>query len=343
MVSFSHDLAARMIRLRNNTISDQNMDQWRFPSSVSWYQDDKHLLDTLDHVLNSPDAYDNAASLYWDNQSRDLLSLLFCFRALGPSHVMLPSNTKNYWKNYEIAASWRKGPGEREVPPFEFSLYQAQFMDTPIELECWLGNAVFSFLVEQYFLNRRGITVKPSPGDYVIDAGGCFGDTALAFSVAIGESGRVFSFEPLPRLKEIFVSNLRRNVDLARRIELFEYAVWDVSRHTLNFSDFGAGSRQDRNGEIQVATITIDDFVVARRLPRVDFIKMDIEGAEREALRGAADTIRRFKPRLAISAYHRLDDLLVLPAMIKEIEPSYELILDHYTIHSEESVIYATV
>ena len=86
-----------------------------------------------------------------------------------------------------------------------------------------------------------------------------------------------------------------------------------------------------RNSEEQVASLTHA------------LLKGDTAVAAAEALRGAANTIRRFKPRLAISAYHRSDDLLVLPAMIKEIEPSYELILDHYTIHSEESVIYATV
>ena len=61
-------------------------------------------------------------------------------------------------------------------------------------------------------------------------------------------------------------------------------------------------------------------------LPRVDFIKMDIEGAEREALRGASRTLARDFPRLMLDSYHRLDDMQVLPAIIRQANP-------HYSIH----------
>jgi FkbM family methyltransferase len=67
---------------------------------------------------------------------------------------------------------------------------------------------------------------------------------------------------------------------------------------------------------IEVKTITIDGFVRRFSLARVDFIKMDIEGAESDAMTGACETIRRFRPRLAISAYHSLDDLIGLASKI---------------------------
>jgi FkbM family methyltransferase len=197
-------------------------------------------------------------------------------------------------------------------------------------------------LIEQYFLDRDGVSVRPEPDDYAIDAGGCFGDTALAFAIAVGGEGKVYSFEPMPDLRDVFIGNVQRNPDLAERIELYDRAVFDISGKVLSFANLAAGSRPQPGGAVQVSTISIDDFVRVNQVPRVDFIKMDIEGSEREAFAGAVETIRRFKPKLAISAYHRADDLLLLPPLIQTIEPSYKLYFDHYTIHAEESVIFAT-
>ncbi len=79
-----------------------------------------------------------------------------------------------------------------------------------------------------------------------------------------------------------------------------------------------------------------------RGIPRVSFIKMDIEGAEMAAIEGAAGTIRRFRPRLAISVYHRFTDLTEIPAALHALVPEYEFTLGHYSMHLEETVLYAT-
>lgn len=68
---------------------------------------------------------------------------------------------------------------------------------------------------------------------------------------------------------------------------------------------------------------------------------MDVEGAESAALRGSADTIRRYRPKLAISAYHSLADLTGLAPLIASIQPDYRFYLDHHTTHAEETVLYA--
>jgi hypothetical protein len=61
-------------------------------------------------------------------------------------------------------------------------------------------------------------------------------------------------------------------------------------------------------------------------LLRIDYIKMDIEGSEREALRGARQTLRRFRPRLMLDSYHRRDDMAVLPALVRQANPEYSMI-----------------
>ena len=91
----------------------------------------------------------------------------------------------------------------------------------------------------------------------------------------------------------------------------------------------------------RVETITIDDLVSEEKLKRVDFIKMDIEGAELEALRGAENTIRQFHPKLAISLYHKLNDLWEIPEYIDSLGLGYKFSLKHVTIHAEETVLFA--
>jgi hypothetical protein len=66
-------------------------------------------------------------------------------------------------------------------------------------------------------------------------------------------------------------------------------------------------------------------MVAELHLDRVDFIKMDIEGAERHAIAGARTTIRRFHPCMALCLYHLPDDPLVIPAAVRSIDPNYQM------------------
>lgn len=74
---------------------------------------------------------------------------------------------------------------------------------------------------------------------------------------------------------------------------------------------------------VRVPLTTIDEIVAELKLPRVDFIKMDIEGAEKPALRGAKNTINRFRPRMSLSSEHLADDFKAIPALVHAIVPNY--------------------
>ena len=139
----------------------------------------------------------------------------------------------------------------------------------------------------------------------------------------------------------------RLNPRLAGTIELVPEALWNCSGKTLSFESNGPGTRvgpESTRSESPnaVQTVTIDDYVVRQKLPRVDFIKLDIEGAELQALQGASQTIKSFKPRLAISVYHKDDDLLLIPAWLDALGVGYRFFLDHFTIHTEETVLFAS-
>jgi FkbM family methyltransferase len=138
--------------------------------------------------------------------------------------------------------------------------------------------------------------------------------------------------------------NLQMNPDLRRLIEVVPNPLWSESGRPLFFTDDGPGSRvsfEKMDSDEKIETISIDDFVRRNGIARIDFIKMDIEGAELSALQGASATIRTFKPKLAISVYHRPTDITTIPAWIESCGVPYEIYLGHYTIHNDETVLFA--
>lgn len=108
----------------------------------------------------------------------------------------------------------------------------------------------------------------------------------------------------------------------------------------LEFSDTANSARERKHGGVLVNAVKIDDYCNSHNIVP-SFIKMDIEGSELSALHGAEETIKKFKPRLAICVYHKpWEDLWAIPYFIKECVPSYKLYLkkSHYVW---ESVLFA--
>jgi ABC-type thiamine transport system substrate-binding protein len=87
----------------------------------------------------------------------------------------------------------------------------------------------------------------------------------------------------------------------------------------------------------------IDEIVETKKLDRVDFIKMDIEGAEPEALKGAEAVIKQFSPKLAITVYHSFSHFWELPRLIHRFNSDYKFYLRHFTIHAGETVLFAAL
>jgi FkbM family methyltransferase len=197
--------------------------------------------------------------------------------------------------------------------------------------------------MRQYFFLRDGVAIQPEYGDIALDLGACLGDTALAYAIVCGEEGQTYSFDPLPVHKIIFNENMKKNPSVSSRVKFVEKAVYEKSDEFVSFMEAGAGSKYDSGGLLKVKTIAVDDFVKEEGLPRVDFIKMDIEGSELSALRGSYDTLRRFYPKLAISIYHRPEDLYEIIEFIASLECGYEMFIEQYTAHDEEVILYAHV
>lgn len=106
----------------------------------------------------------------------------------------------------------------------------------------------------------------------------------------------------------------------------------------LSFSGgVGEAGRFDADGNGSVATVGLDELLGSQE---IDFIKLDIEGAEAEALRGAARIIDKHRPVLAISCYHKPNDLWELPQLIDQLANGYKLFLRQHAYNSFDSVLY---
>jgi FkbM family methyltransferase len=302
--------------------------------SLGFYRASVINHDLLKEVLKT-EGLDCAYGLLQDQPSRDLFVKLLAYRILGDRHVRLPLNNREYWKVRRSVDRYVETRRTVTGIPILGSLDLFNF--NGIRLHAHMLNILNTFLLEQYRCARASIGV--GQGDVAIDAGGCWGDTALYFA---RNAERVFCFECMPSNIRIIEQNLRMNTVLSPKIKVIRKALWSRPNEKLLFTDRGPGSRAGSDGPgVSVETETLDHFVSANSIGRVDFLKMDIEGAELEALVGAVRTIRSDRPHLAISVYHSLEDFACIPRWVDSLNLGYEFYLDHFTIHQEETILFA--
>jgi FkbM family methyltransferase len=161
--------------------------------------------------------------------------------------------------------------------------------------------------------------------DVVIDCGAHIGGFTR---VALDAGARlVVAIEP----EQANVTALKRNFEpeiKAGKVVLVPRGVWDkAGKLALHLSSVGDSHSvvipQNKGADESIEVTTIDDLVAGLHLPRVDFIKMDIEGAEQKALEGARRTLLRYHPRLAVSAYHIKGDPSAICALVWRTCPDY--------------------
>lgn len=172
-----------------------------------------------------------------------------------------------------------------------------------------------------------------------VDAG-CFdGLTTKEFFRWCKNEGYAYCFEP----DSINIESVLRTLSSETgRYELIEKALWSKTT-TLSMKargNFATSVSESGDGDLAggVQAAALDDFLGDKK---VTFIKMDIEGAEVEALRGARRVIVEQKPKLAISIYHKREDILTIPQLILEYNPDYHFYLRHYSFSDYDTVLYA--
>ena len=174
---------------------------------------------------------------------------------------------------------------------------------------------------------------------------GCFdGATCYNFAGWCGAKGfdRIYSFEADPknyaRAKEILAP--------LGKCELFPYGTADVNKKVYFAADafetsciISKEEAEKRNfeGIEEIETAALDDVLEGKK---ITFIKMDIEGAEYEALQGARKLIMENRPRMAISVYHKFEDFVTLADLVLKMHPDYRIAFRHYGYDDLETVMY---
>ena len=325
--------------IKTNSFED-NFDYKRFakdantkPKSFNTFSCSQNLHWYFHNIDNIFKAYSSLTNEYSKNLYLDILA----YRIGGHLSVKIPTKWKDFSEQsnfdqimYSTASKFNSKFDGIKHYDFDFEGFR-YICDT------------FSFrnILErgQYFYKDDKLSIKPSRGDVVLDCGACTGESAIVFGNAVGNKGQVFAFDPVADHLEIVRHNIEQNPDL--QIKAIPYGLSDrsVEAEPIRLEKVNPGFNS--NGR-EVPTKTIDDFVEELSLGRVDFIKMDIEGSELASLKGALATIRSFKPKLAISIYHHFDDYFSIINYLSSLRIYENLVLGHYTIHREETVLYCS-
>ncbi|MEO5369809.1 MAG: FkbM family methyltransferase [Magnetococcus sp. DMHC-1] len=186
-------------------------------------------------------------------------------------------------------------------------------------------------IARQYF--PEDIPPLPTPVR-LIDCGAFVGDTIQNFVANGILLDSVLAFEPHPDHFKILCAVLEK-MDQGRA---WQAGVWSGTNR-LNFSPEGSGSAHlSQSGESVIDVVSLDDAAMAFA---PTLIKMDIEGAELEALHGARIVIERYRPRLAISVYHNVDHLWSIPLYLAKLSLGYRFYLRCHAHNGFDTVLYA--
>jgi FkbM family methyltransferase len=320
------EIRARLIPFGFHKLSSRQKHVWRALDEIDW------LYERL------------------DAQSKRVLVEVLSFRILGKMHVKLPLNTNHYWETFDDLDERAKHAetlvtSQTSAPQYRYSLQDYSY---PIDIFARPSCIYATMILQQYRCETRHGVIEAEPGDVVIDAGACNGDTALYFAYKTGATGKIYAWEFFKENIAVLEKNLALNPELATSISLISEPMWSSSGEEVYVTGAGASTTVSRtkpkgSDAVTYTTRSIDDFALDQGLDQLDFIKMDIEGAELEALQGAESTIRKHKPKLAISIYHDVSHFFQIPRWIDSLDLGYVFHVRHFTIHDCETMLFATV
>ncbi|MDP8247690.1 MAG: FkbM family methyltransferase [Candidatus Tritonobacter lacicola] len=171
---------------------------------------------------------------------------------------------------------------------------------------------------------------------------GAYNNTSVMFAF-LSPKSVIYAFEPQ---EDMHRQNVRLS-EICPSIKPIKAGAWNRTGKVpfdVRVSDIcgttDSSIHDDGNSVIDV--YRIDDFIAENNIECVDFIKMDIEGAELEALEGAKDTIREHGPDLAISIYHKPEHMHSIPLLIKDMCPEYKVYIDHRYYNPTATICFGT-
>lgn len=177
--------------------------------------------------------------------------------------------------------------------------------------------------------------LQHSKNEVFVDAG-CFDGASIRnfMKWSQGTYKKILSFEPDAQCYE----KCRETLKDVAGLHLENTGLWSEKSRLFFRAKGDSTSKIVESGSDSIETVRLDDVVGNEK---VSFIKMDIEGAEKEALIGCANTIRNDKPKLAICIYHKPQDVWEIPGLILDLNPEYNFYIRHYALNEPETILYA--
>lgn len=191
---------------------------------------------------------------------------------------------------------------------------------------------------EQYF--PVGEIYEPVKGEVFIDGGCLDAGTIEGLRKWTNDSyKKVYAFEPAKEDKIIAQEYIEYR---KYRAELIEAGLHS-KKGKLSFTTLSCGSSKiTEDGVETIDVVSIDEFMEDKQ-EKITLIKMDIEGSELAALEGAINIIGKDKPKLAISIYHKFEDMWIIPLWLHKHFPEYKMFIRHHSYMDTETVLYAVV
>jgi FkbM family methyltransferase len=229
----------------------------------------------------------------------------------------------------------------------EFEANQAQYEKLFNQLEDEESKLTFQKLIsfrssyDSYFLHGfsyrehlqyfEPFLALKTTGETFVDVGGYDGFTSAEFIKHCPNFKQIYIFEPEPQN----LAACQKRFSHANNIYTLPYGLSNKSQ-TLKFSASGSGSQINENGSLEINVRPLDEI----NTESITLIKMDIEGAESEAIEGAKNTILRDHSRIALAAYHKPGDFWRLAEQVLTIRSDYRIYMRHYTESIYETVLF---
>lgn len=187
--------------------------------------------------------------------------------------------------------------------------------------------------------------INLSNNEVFLDIGSYIGDTVKLFLQEVKyEYKKIICVEPDTKNYTQLTAYLEDNH--VKNSSVYNKGIWSKEGKLIFYSSASEGSSlvfENNAYKVEdthyVEVISVDE--ITKREGPVSFIKIDVEGAEMECLKGAIETIRRDKPILAIAAYHKRQDMIEIPEFIKSIDENYEIYFRHYRNDACDTLFYA--
>lgn len=275
------------------------------------------------------------------DSDKALLEDVVALRVLGHNAFYFKRNMETFGKVYRLIEKHGKHIRGTEYVSVNLGDIMSDLGRIDVEVSPFV---LASYVCGQY----QHEAISPRLGDFCIDFGAFMGETSLLMAEKVGDGGKVFAVEFGSSQLGALNRNLGRNATLASRVEVWDRPFWSESNVGVYVSGQGGTTAisftplSNSNTE-RLETLSLDEAVEVYRVNKLDFIKMDVEGAEYPILKGGVNCLRRFKPKLAISIYHSDEDFDRIPRLVDSLGCGYKFSIGHYSPFFPETVLYASV